>query len=145
MPADVQRAVLLWKKGEVTFCHLQLSPPPQVLASLGNGFEVHEAEESRALGLGVRPIVHLGNCALMTSRSPLGFREVHFRLPSPESPQLLCRGATLQKQKERIGFNTGESVPLVNKTNPRWSRNVTPHSSATSDTPKQSIAPQHVL
>lgn len=43
------------------------------------------AEECRGFGLGVRPIVSLGNCALKTLRSPWGFQETWFCLLSPES------------------------------------------------------------
>lgn len=119
---------------------LQLSPPPRVLASFGNVCEKHTegaglerwreapcgerggcceegsqrrraVEESRAFARGLQPGVKLGNCALMTWRSPLGFPETHFCLLSPESPRSVPRGP--------VGTAGGESVPLGNKTDPR--------------------------
>lgn len=64
-------------------------------------------EGSRGSALGVQPIGNLGNCALMTLRSSLGFRETYVCLMSPERPQLLGRGATCSQPEERFGFIPG--------------------------------------
>lgn len=116
---------------------LQLSPPPRVLASFGNVCEKHTegaglerwreapcgerggcceegsqrrraVEESRAFARGLQPGVKLGNCALMTWRSPLGFPETHFCLLSPESPRSVPRGPVGTAGGE-AGFYCGES------------------------------------
>ena len=96
---------------------------------------------SRGFALGVQPIVNLGNCALMTLRSPLGFQETYFCLMSPESPRLLCRGPCGNSRRGVSVLLLGESVSLVNTADPRWSRctafptqhKAIPHYDATSE------------
>lgn len=74
----------------------------------------------------------------MTLRFPLGFQETYVCLMSPESPQLLCRGASWQQREERLGFIPGRVISIGEQNqlfmvSLHGFPNTTPHSKAKSE------------